>query len=131
LSTAAANASSAFNLSAAASSVARSGTKVLQATAPTSGEYTCMNKLTCRPVMLVTLLVCSSAHSIDARVLPGPKRIRRLNRYMAAPIFPGRINPDEAFPPGEVKRKASSRERVNRAARPAMGPSAPCHRSPR
>src|SRR5262245_16296894 len=93
-----ANVSSAFSLSPAASKAARSGTKVLNASEPTSGEYTCMNRLTGSPVILLTLSFWPSAHSIDLRVLPGAKRSRRLNKYMSAPICPGLPSPMETPP---------------------------------
>src|SRR5947209_5865458 len=52
LSVAATNESSAVNLSPAASNAARSGTNVLQPTAPTCGEYISMYRLTCTYVQV-------------------------------------------------------------------------------
>src|SRR5262249_6555136 len=68
LSTAATKESSAFNLSPAASRVGRSGTNVLQPTLPTSGEYTCMKRFTCRPVIWLTFSVTQSPVHLLARV---------------------------------------------------------------
>ena len=70
---------SAFNLSPAAASVARSGTKVVHEIRPNSGDHTWPQSPTSRPLARLACSVIVTAHANPSGL---PIRVDRLNKYM-------------------------------------------------